>query len=40
MMALIKSLITLTAAIFFAGSVMAQDTLIKKYTMTNLYRQH
>ena len=34
-MTLLKSLITFTAAMFFAGSVIAQDTPIKEYSSDN-----
>ena len=34
-MTLLKSLITFTAAMFFAGSVLAQDTPIKEYSSDN-----
>ena len=34
-MTLFKSLITFTAAMFFAGSVLAQDTPIKEYSSDN-----
>ena len=35
MLTLLKSLITFTAAMFFAGSVLAQDTPIKEYSSDN-----
>ena len=34
-MTLLKSLVTFTAAMFFAGSVIAQDTPIKEYSSDN-----